>query len=73
MKPITLCRWLQNKGFLFEHGDTGEGDSKEDLVDRYSTPCWCTKTHDGIGPDDAIVDVGVCQKGRECFEPEVDI
>ncbi len=68
MKPITLCRWLQNKGFVFDHADP-----EEDLIDRYSTPCWCTKTHDGIGPDDAIVDVDVCQKGRECFEPEVDI
>ena len=68
MKPITLCRWLENKGFAFDHAD-----STEDLVDRYSTPCWCTKTHDGIGPDDAIVDIDVCQKGRECFVPEVDI
>ncbi len=68
MKPFTLCRWLQNKGFIVSHEDM-----EEDLVDRYSTPCWCMQTHDAIGPDDASADVDVCQKGRECFESEVDI
>lgn len=67
MKPLTTCRWLENKGFVVGHAE-GSDDP-----DDYATPCWCLKTHDAIGPDGDGADLGECVRGRECFEPELDI
>ncbi|MHC4410876.1 MAG: hypothetical protein ACYTEG_15910 [Planctomycetota bacterium] len=71
MKPITACRWLENKAFML--GPPADGAPEEDLLDQFSTPCWCLKTHDSIGPDGAGVELRACCDGRTCFEPEVQL
>ena len=71
MKPITACRWLDNKGFMM--GPPAEPAPQAELLDQFSTPCWCIKTHDGFGPDGDVVELRTCRRGRGCFEPEVEI
>ena len=68
MKPIQACRWLENKAFAMAPPPDGKPASQDD--DDYSTPCWCLKTHDSIGPDGESVELRTCREGRSCFERE---
>ena len=38
-----------------------------------STPCWCLKTHEPVGPDGEGVTVDDCVAPRACYRPEVDL
>ncbi|MEM8885317.1 MAG: hypothetical protein AAGD14_14710 [Planctomycetota bacterium] len=71
MKPIKACRWLENKAFMM--GPSAEKSPDEDLLDQFSTPCWCSKTHDSLGPDGDDADLKGCigAKTRDCFESEI--
>ncbi len=71
MKPLDACRHIQNKAFFFE--PLPEGSPELDLHDELSTPCWCLKTQEPLGPDGGEVWLNVCVRGRPCYEPEVEI
>ena len=68
MKRPTDCYYLQNKTFFFAPHPTAREDELP-----LSTPCWCLKTHDPVGPDGGDVDVAVCVSARPCYKPEVDL
>lgn len=68
MKKPTDCYYLQNKAFFFA---PHPNDAVNDLP--LSTPCWCLRTHDPVGPDGGDVDTGACGSGRACYRPEVDL
>jgi len=71
MKPLDACRHLQNKAFFFP--PLPEGLPKLDLHEELSTPCWCLRTHEPIGPDGDQAWLNVCKRGRSCFEAEIDL
>ena len=71
MKPFDACRHLQNKSFFFP--PLPEGSPELELHEELSTPCWCLRTHEGIGPDGGDVLLTACKRGRSCFEAEVEI
>jgi len=72
MKPIHACRWLENKAFML--GVPVEGTSPDEVSDdEFSTPCWCLRTHDSIGPDGGGVELASCRRGRACFEAQVEL
>ena len=71
MKPIDACRHLQNKAFFF--APLPEGSPEHALHEELSTPCWCLKTHEAIGPDEGDVWIESCKRGRKCYEAEVEL
>lgn len=58
------CRHLRSKGMYVtgklnpavEDGEVGDGN------------CWCNKTQNVLGPDDALVGRPLCVSGRSCYQ-----
>ena len=73
MRPLSACRYLQNKSFFLAPLPEGSPELEADRDQELSTPCWCLKTHEAVGPDGDEVWITVCLRGRPCFEPEVEI
>jgi len=67
MKPLTACRWLQNKAWICDPPD------RDREHDAYLTPFWCLKTHDSVGPDGGSVGEHCCGRDRPCHQPEVEL
>ena len=70
MKPPTACSFLQNKAFFFPPPVDLPADAEPLPL---STPCWCLKTHDPVGPDGGDVSEESCGSRRTCYLPEVDL
>lgn len=59
-----VCQHLRSKGMYItgkldpirEDGQVGDGN------------CWCGKTQNFLGPDDAVVSRQQCCSGRSCFQ-----
>jgi hypothetical protein len=68
MKPLDACYYLRNKALYFPP-PVDAALRKEPL----STPCWCLRTHEPLGPDGGHVTLESCRKGRECYRPEVEL
>lgn len=70
MKPPDACRFLENKTwFLGPAPAGGEPEGTQPL----STPFWCLKTHEPIGPDGDLVDDVCCNGERPCFKAQVEL
>jgi hypothetical protein len=60
-----FCRHLwSKKRFL----GAGPPRDEAELLDG-SQACWCSVTHQKLGPDRAVADPDLCRAGRTCFEP----
>ena len=70
MKPPDACRYLQNKAYFIPPAPAGE---TVDEPRPLSTPFWCLKTHDPVGPDGGEVDAECCGPGRSCYKAEVEL
>lgn len=68
MKSHDACYYIQNKAFFFP--PPLDGDRAGEPL---STPCWCLRTHEPVGPDGVEVTVEACRPGRACFRPEVQL
>ncbi|MGH7163649.1 MAG: hypothetical protein ACREID_09200 [Planctomycetota bacterium] len=68
MKPLAVCRFLENKAY---HVPPPPG--KEEGLTPPSTPFWCAKTHDPVGPDGGDVRDDRCVRGRSCFRARVEL
>jgi len=69
MKPRHACRHLENKAYFLlpSAGEAQEPDRP------CSTPFWCARTMQPIGPDEGDVTDECCGANRPCYQPEVDI
>jgi len=54
------CQHLRSKGMYI----TGQRDLDGVIGDGY---CWCGKTQNVLGPDDALVGRLRCNNGRNCY------
>jgi hypothetical protein len=70
MKPPDACRFLSNKAYFF-HPPAEQSEATE--PHPLSTPFWCLKTHEAVGPDGGDVADSCCGPDRTCFKPEVEI
>ena len=70
MKLPSACSFLQNKAFFFPPPVDVD---PADLPLPLSTPCWCLRTHDPVGPDGGDVCEESCVSPRACYVPEVDL
>jgi hypothetical protein len=68
MKPPTACHYLCNKHYFFP-----PPVDPADEPDELTTPFWCQKTHDAVGPDGGDVGDRCCGPDRPCFKREVDV
>ncbi len=66
MKPLVVCRFLNNKAYFFPPSLDREADARAP-----ATPFWCARTCDPVGPDGNDVRDDRCLDGRPCFEPQV--
>ena len=72
MKPRDACRHLENKAY-FLLPSAGEPEEPDRPC---STPFWCARTLQSIGPDECDVTDECCgadRADRPCYQPEVDI
>ena len=67
MKPLTACQFMENKAYYFP---PIAGETEPDIP---TTPSWCLRTHDAVGPDGGDVCDDACAAGRECYAPEVEL
>ena len=77
-KPMHACRWLQNKAYFFAAispagGAAGAGEIEKVDPAPLSTPFWCLKTGDPIGPDGGDVRDACCGPHRPCYKPQVEL
>lgn len=75
-KPLHACRWLQNKAYFFAPVVRPVGAAPDAAADEPappSTPFWCLKTGDPIGPDGGDVRDACCGPHRPCYKPQVDL
>ena len=81
MKPPDACYFLCNKAYFFTPPeafsdkpvlkDSGNADDTE--PQPLSTPFWCLKTHEALGPDGDEARDDLCDAGRTCYRPEVGL
>ena len=71
MKPPDACYYLSNKAYFFSPPEA----MKETEVDPQplSTPFWCLKTHEALGPDGEEACDELCGRDRPCYQPEVEL
>ncbi len=60
----TPCRLLRSKKYFFLKSPPRSG---EELLDG-SCALWCERTQQAIGPDNGLVEVAGCVRGRACFQ-----
>ncbi|RMG10717.1 MAG: hypothetical protein D6731_16905 [Planctomycetota bacterium] len=76
MKRPNDCFYLQNKAFFFPPPLPVDEPDRPEIVappTSLSTPCWCLRTHEAIGPDGEEAHPELCVPGRACHRPEVDL
>lgn len=61
---LTPCRLLRSKKYFFL---TSAPRSGEELLDG-SCALWCETTQQAIGPDNGLVEVAGCVRGRSCYQ-----
>ncbi len=59
------CMHLRSKGMYV----TGQLNPADDYEEHGDGHCWCLKTQNVIGPDDALVERELCHRDRPCYEP----
>ena len=69
MKPPNACRFLNNKAYFFAPVENDPEVEPRPL----STPFWCLKTHEPIGPDGDEASDDRCGPHRDCYRPEVEL
>lgn len=68
MKPLHVCRFLQNKAYFMISSATPQPEERAP-----GTPFWCATTHEAVGPDGKDVRDDRCLKGRGCYRAQVDL
>jgi hypothetical protein len=62
------CREIRSKKYYFLQ----EMPTEEHHLSNGSTPCWCQRTMQVVGPDGEIVRPRDCTAGRSCYRSLFD-
>ena len=83
MKPPDACYHLCNKAYFFTAPEAfkdkpvlkhSNGTGDQDVEPQpLSTPFWCLKTHEALGPDGEEARDDLCDATRSCYRPEVTL
>ncbi len=69
MKPPQACYFLSHKTYFYPAAARPEEEPQ-----HRTTPFWCLRTHDAIGPDGKHCDESLCKgTDRPCYEPEIQL
>ena len=68
MKPSHACWYLNNKTWFY-----APAVDPRDEPTELSTPYWCLRTHDAIGPDGIEATMDCCGPDRPCYKPELEL
>jgi hypothetical protein len=55
---------LRSKG-MYVSGKLAPNPEEDGMGDGY---CWCNLTQKVLGPDNEMVERGLCLEGRQCYE-----
>ena len=64
-----ICRMLRSKT---GYGTMEGGEHPWLGIDSSTANCWCIRTMEPFGPDEALAHPSVCREGRVCFAPPRD-
>ncbi|MEZ6069593.1 MAG: hypothetical protein R3C10_04810 [Pirellulales bacterium] len=64
------CALLRSKG-MYVTGRLNPGEDDPLTGEVGDGHCWCNKTQNVLGPDDALVERERCVPGRDCYQPGV--
>ncbi len=73
MKPPDACYYLSNKAYFFTRPEPVKGDDHDPEPQPLSTPFWCLRTHETLGPDGEEACDEFCGPARSCYQPEVEL
>lgn len=72
MKPPHACWYLHNKAYFFPPRVPTPGEEPHE-PEAVTTPWWCLRTQDSIGPDGGMIGDDCCGTDRACYKPEVQL
>ena len=59
-QAVNLCKCLRSKEMYYQPYGQDEDEFSSGVY-------WCTRTHEGFGPDGESVGKQQCQPGRSCY------